>query len=353
MNMRDLRTVAVTKMDRREFLAATAGAAVAAAAPPPARIPIGFLGAAHSHAIDKVKVVLESPDFEMVGACEESPAARAALEKLGVKLLDRGALLDRCRAVAVESAVRDHAAGGRLAVEAGKHVHLEKPPAATAREFRDIVAIARAKSLVLQMGYMWRHNPGFLALLEAARKGWLGDVFSIRASMNTLVPAERRPEWAEFRGGAMFEQGCHLIDAIVRLLGRPTAVTSFLKKHGAGADTLADNAVAVLEYPRALAVVFDSTLQPSAFPHRLFEVQGSAGTGILKPIEPPALLLDLAGPAGPYREGSQAVPLPAYRRFVADFAELAAAVRGERPLATTFDEDLAVHETVIRAGAME
>jgi predicted dehydrogenase len=125
-------------------------------------------------------------------------------------------------------------------------------------------------------------------------------------------------------------------------------VTSFLGTHG-GADGLADNTVAVLEYPRALAVILNSTLQPSAFPHRYLEVLGTAGTLLVKPIEPPALLVDLARPAGPYRGGSGAVPLPEYRRYVGDFAELAAAVRGERPLSVASEEDRVVQESLVRA----
>ncbi len=58
------------------------------------------------------------------------------------------------------------------------NVHLEKPPSMTLEEFQEIVAIAASKKRLVQMGYMWRHNPGLIAALEAAGKGWLGDVLS-------------------------------------------------------------------------------------------------------------------------------------------------------------------------------
>ena len=45
---------------------------------------------------------------------------------------------------------------------------------------------------------------------------------------------------------------------------------------------------------------------------------------------------------------SQKVPLLAYRRYEADFTELAATVRGERPLSVLLDEELLVAETVLR-----
>src|ERR1051326_4971669 len=50
--------------------------------------------------------------------------------------------------------------------------------------------------------------------------------------------SNRRAEWAEFKGGSLFELGSHFIDATVRLLGKPKAVTPILRKHGRGADDL-------------------------------------------------------------------------------------------------------------------
>jgi predicted dehydrogenase len=313
------------------------------------RIKIGFLGAAHSHAMEKVKVIRESPDFDLVGICEESPQIRAPYAGLGVQFLAPDELFRATAVVAIESAVGDHAPHARLALDAGKHVHVEKPPADSLAACRELVDLARQKKRLLQTGYMWRYNPGFVVALEAARQGWLGDVYLVRGTMNTLLAPNRRPEWARFKGGAMFELGCHLIDPMVRLLGRPKAVTPFLKKHGDFADTLADNTTAVFEFEKAMGMITNATLQPNAFAHRSFEILGTNGTALLKPIEPPTLHVDLARSAGPYAAGNSRVNLPPYRRYVGDFEELAAAVRGERPLGVSLDEELLVQETLMRA----
>lgn len=349
-------------MDRREFLQTSLRCAALAAAPislraadagaGKPRIPIGFLGASYSHGPDKIKLAMTSSDWEFVGVCEISAAGRQTCANLGAKLISQDELFQRARVVAVESDVRDHAAHALLALQAGKHVHLEKPPAMKLAEMREVVALAREKKLLLQTGFMWRYNPGFKALFEAARKGWLGDVFMVRGFIsNNLAPA-RRPEWGEFPGGSMFELGSHLVDAIVHLLGKPNAVTPFARHHGKFEDSLKDNNVAVLEYERAAAVLINTALQAGATPPRSFEVLGTNGTAALQPLEPPALTIDLAKPAGPYKQGSQQVPLPAYERYQADFAELAAAVRGERPLSVSLDDELLVAETVLRVSDM-
>jgi len=348
-------------MDRRNFLAnAAASAVVLGAGAPfllavepraaaPRRIRIGFLGASHSHAEGKLKVVLASTDFELVGACEASADARQQCTHLGVKLMAPDELLSRCEVIAVESPVRDHARLALAALQAGKHVHLEKAPATTLGEMQQLVALTREKKLLLQTGYMWRHHPGFQAVFAAVQKGWLGDVFMIRATMTKDLSPARRREWAEFKGGSMFELGCHLIDPIVRLLGRPKSVQPTLRRHGRHDDDLKDSNVVVFEFGRALAVLTDTALQPTNTPERSFEVVGTKGSARLRPIEPPGLEIELIEAAGSYRKGLQTVTLPVYRRYEADFVELAAAVRGERPLSVPLDEELLVQESLLRA----
>lgn len=345
--------------NRRQFLHTAANCAVVAALPGPLlaatatkpRIPIGLLGVTHSHGAEKLRLLLKSPEFEVMGVWEEDAAARKACEQLEVKLLAQKEVLKRSRVIAVEGAVRDHARDALLALRAGKHVHVEKPPATNLKDLQAMVALAREQKLILQTGYMWRHHPGLNAIIEAARQGWLGDVFMVRANIsNNLAPA-RRPDWAEFRGGGMFELGSHLVDAVVRLLGRPKSVTPFVRHHAQLNDELKDNNVAVLEFDRALAVITNTAMQATGNPARAFEVLGTNGSAILQPIEPPTLKMELARAAGPYQRGSQTIPLP-YRRYEADFVELAAAVRGERVLSVSLDEELVIQETLLKASDM-
>jgi len=348
-------------MHRRKFLEIRLGGAAAVAAADllaadvpagKARIPIGFLGASYSHGPGKMKIAMASPDWEFVGACDSSEAGRKNCAELGAKLVSQEELFARARVVAVESEIRDHAAQALLALQAGKHVHIEKAPAMKLADMQAVIALARERKLLLQVGYMWRYHPGFMAILEAARAGWLGQIYLVRGFIANNLPAARRAEWAEFGGGSMFELGSHLVDAVTRLLGKPKAVTPFLRHHGAFADSLQDNNVAVLEYDHATAVLINTALQAGATPQRSFEVLGTNGAATLQPIEPPTLTIDLAKAAGPYKKGPQQIPLPAYQRYEADFAALAAAVRGERELSVSLDEELLVEETLLKVSGM-
>ncbi|WP_321472841.1 Gfo/Idh/MocA family oxidoreductase [uncultured Paludibaculum sp.] len=335
---------------RRTFLAA-----VPAFAQPPARkISIAFLGAAHSHAEGKIAVVRANPAFSLVGIVEDDPKFRARYETAGLPMITRDRALSdpSIEVIAVESEVKRHAKDGFAALNAGKHVHLEKPPADNMAETRVVIDTARRKQRLLQLGYMWRHHEGMNRMLDAARQGWLGDIYLIKGMMNTLITAEQRPEWNLFPGGQMFEQGCHLFDPIVRLLGRPAKISSVLKTSGNFQDTLKDNTVAVLEYPRAIAMITTAVLQPGAGPYRCLEIYGTNGTAVLRPIEQPVLEIDLAKPAGPYKAGRQRIDLAPFQRYVGDFSELARCVVERRPLSVTLDQELVLQQVLLEASHM-
>ena len=342
------------EMVRRTFLAAGLAAPIPAARTPARAVRIGFLGASHSHGGGKIRVAAESPDYEIAGLWDDDAAVRSKYEADGIRIADPDQLLNdsTIEAIAVEGPVRDHARDGLRVVEAGKHLHLEKPPALDVESLRTILSVAAAQGLVVQQGYMWRYHPGINRMLEAARNGWLGDVHLVQAAMHKTLRDEDRPAWAQYRGGQMFELGPHVIDPLVRLLGRPNRIETFLHKHGEFEDTLADNTVAVFEYSGALGLVTGAALSANGSSYRSFEVHGTHGVATLRPIEAPRLVFDLVRPAGPYPKGPHEVALPPYERYVDDMAALAAAVRGEEPLHVSFQEDIVVQEALIAASGM-
>ena len=341
-------------MDRRLFLSSALGTAAAArAASPP--VGIAFFGGGHSHAGSKVKLTRESPQWNLIGMWDDDSRIQEKYKKDGVRFASRDELLadKNVQVVAVESGVQNHARDALRALEAGKHVHLEKPPGVDIESFRRVVRLAEKKNLRLQMGYMWRFHPGVNRILEAARKGWLGDVFLIRGVINTNVRPASRRAMARLHGGIMFELGAHIIDPVARLMGRADRVTPFIKRAGVHADQLADNTAAVLEYPGAMAILSSAGLQPNAHDHRSFEVLGTKGSAYLLPIERETRLeMDLAEAAGPYQAGRQQVDLPPFQRYLAEFDEMLTAVREDKPLSVTPAEDLIVQETLVRASDM-
>lgn len=85
----------------------------------------------------------------------------------------------------------------------------------------------------------------------------------------------------------MYILGCHLIDLIVYIMGKPDKITTFLKHTNLDGVDFADNNLAVLEYQKALARVFVSSVEVNGFGRRQFMVSGSKGTVNICPIERP------------------------------------------------------------------
>ena len=319
------------------------------------KIRLGMIGTAHAHAAGKLAVLKGSPDFELVGVCERDAARREARAKekgfADVRWAAEEELLGDAsvQAIVVEGQVRENVPAARRAVEAGKHVHLEKPGGASLAEFRELLDEARRRKRIVQMGYMFRYNPAFELLFRAKREGWLGDIFCIRGRMGTSVNAETRRGLAEYPGGMMFELGCHLLDGIIALMGAPVRVTPFLRADAGLPDGLADNTLAVFEFPRASAVIESAAMEVEPFPHRCLAVYGTKGTVIIEPLEPPAVQLCLSAPVAGFQKGWQRVPVENRPRYVADFAELAACIRASAPLSYSFEHDLTVQEALLRA----
>jgi predicted dehydrogenase len=209
--------------------------------------------------------------------------------------------------------------------------------------------LASSRQLLLQSGYMWRHNPGLRRAFEAVQAGWLGEIYFVRAQMNNLLAPARRPEWGQFAGGQMFEQGSHLVDIVVRLLGKPRKVTPFLQKHSNLPDNHKDNTLAVFEYSRAIAVIHAAAFQPNAASYRTLEIQGTNGTAVVRPLDQPTLNIDLLKAAGPYAAGMNSIPLPTYVRYRDDFVELAGSIRAKKALSVSLELERDVQETLLLA----
>lgn len=347
------------RIGRRDFLYMAGAAGVAA----PGRgrtdaggkIRAGLFGTQHGHTEGKLKALLENPDYEVVAVHEPDPSVRRQKELdplfQGLAWVTEEELLGDpgVDLVVVECRIWEAIPWGRKVIVADKHLHLEKPPGHEMEPFRELVEEARRRKRLLQMGYVWRFHQGIQAAFEAARQGWLGQVYLIRGTINKDLEVERRADWARYKGGTLFELGGHVIDRIVDLWGRPSRVQSWLENDTLR-DGLADNTLAVLEYPRGLAVVGSAAWMAGSSQHRSFEVIGTDGSFLLQPVEPGTRMqVVLREARGPYRKGWQEIELPPQNRYVGDFRELARALKTGQPLQYSSDFELLVQETLLRA----
>jgi predicted dehydrogenase len=127
-------------------------------------IGVGYLGRFHAQKYASL------PDVELVGVVDAHPeTARRVAKELGVAAFtDYRELLDAGRVdlVSVASTTETHHAVARDCLAAGVHVLAEKPITVTVAQADELVALADAKKLVLQVGHLERFNPAWLAVKD-------------------------------------------------------------------------------------------------------------------------------------------------------------------------------------------
>ena len=121
-----------------------------------------------------------------------------------------------------------HVANALLAIEAGKHVLVEKPFTLNAKQAQSIKDAAAAKG-VFAMEAMWtRFLPSMLAVEVVVAAGGIGEVRSIQADHSQFLPYERAPRLhePELGGGALLDLGIYPVSFVHRLLGEPTEIVA-------------------------------------------------------------------------------------------------------------------------------
>ena len=256
------------------------------------KIRIGQIGIGHNHGEAQMKAVRKFPElFEVIGYAEENERwiekrgnneGYAGLPRLSVE-----EVIERSDAVLIECDVWNLDKYARMCIEAGKHIHMDKPASESPEDFGAMLALAKEKELVVQLGYMYRYNPAVRRCFEHIKNGDLGEIYSINAEMSTYHPVAYKKWLTNFGGGIMYILGSHLVDLIVYMMGEPKKITSYLKHTGLDGVDFEDNNLAVLEYDKALARIFVSSVEVNGFGRRQLMVSGSKGTVNICPLERP------------------------------------------------------------------
>src|SRR3954451_9256999 len=166
------------------------------------------------------------PGVTLVGmAGTHRPAALAAAARFGVENIDDvDVLLRREDVDLVYIATQPflHHTQAMAALEAGKHVIVEKPLALTVAQADELVGVARARDRLLVANLMQRYNPLFDAVRRLVETRVLGEV--LHGSFENYASDENLPgnHWFWDRGksgGILVEHGVHFFDLFAGWLG--------------------------------------------------------------------------------------------------------------------------------------
>ena len=344
-------------MKRRKFIFSTASVLTGASLHARARRPpirIGQIGLAHPHSLGKLNAIRSLPGtYDLVGVVELDLALRKRVKGINFISLDQLMNTKGLEAVAIETRVKDLVTTALPVVEAGKHIHLDKPAGPTLAPFKKLLASAERGKVAVQMGYMLRYNPAFEFMFSAVKEGWFGEIMEIDAMMGKKAGDGMRKELAEFRGGGFFELACHILDAAIYILGKPQEVHGInLRTREKADDPFADNQLAVLKFQKATACLRCNHNDPFGFPRRRFNIAGTRGGMEIQQLESGRFILNLDQARGKFKKGTQTLQLKGERSYTAEFADLAKVIRGEKQLAWNYQHDLTVHETLLKICGM-
>ena len=320
------------------------------------KIRVGQIGIGHNHGEVKMLTARRFPElFEIVGYAEEN---ERWVEKRGdwkgyegLTRMSVEEIIEKSDAILVESDVWDLTRYAQMCIDAGKHIHLDKPASGTLEQYKHLLDTAKEKSLVVQLGYMYRYNPAVQKTLELIRSGALGEIYSINAEMSTFHPEDYKRWLTNFGGGIMYILGSHLIDLIVYMLGEPQKITSFLKHTCLDGVDFEDNNLAVLEYEKALARVFVSSVEVNGFGRRQLVVSGSRGTVDICPLEKGIRMTyaDTAMNGHTYKDCKEIIPIEdntGTARYDDVMKDFYAYIMGEKQNPFSYEHDYLVQKVI-------
>jgi predicted dehydrogenase len=323
------------------------------------KIKIGQIGICHEHASAKMQALRLLPYlFEIVGVVDDrhTQAARFAGDNLepydGLNWMTEDELLNTpgLQAVLIETPNTDLVPTAMRCLERNLAMHMDKPGGEDMALFQSLLDGCKQRNLPFQMGYMFRNNPAMLFADDIIKQGWLGDVFEIQAGMSHDYGGDAyQPYIGKFKGGIMFNLGCHLIDQ----------VTPFLKTTACLENTIKNNCMSILEYPNALVTIRACSKEVKGHGKRTLKICGTLGSIELVPLErfdgqPLTLTLTLKQDTDQYTAGMHTIDFGVKtNRYTDQLTELADIIHGRIANPFTYEHDTTVQRVVLAAAGYQ
>jgi len=204
------------------------------------------------------------------------------------------------------------------ALEAGKHVVIDKPIAGSSAEALELISLARKQGKLLAPFHNRRFDGDFLTVRKLVNEGTLGRVTLVDAHFDRFRPIQRANTWKEAGGaanGLLFDLGPHLLDQALALFGVPTSITASVRQER-DVTAIEDAFDIALEFARpgigveaARGIRYEChATMIAAEPAPRFRVNGTLGSYVKTGLDPQEAAL--LGGARPAELGSGELWLP-------------------------------------------
>jgi len=296
---------------------------------------LGILGTGAVSQVAHLPLLVEREDVEVVAVADvDVMKAKEVASRFGVeKVLEDVAIVEDpdIDGVIIATPNHLHETQARRALEAGKHVLVERPIALTAAGAEELVSVAESCDRTLLVGLSHRYRPDVTALRSFVAGGELGPVYSVSGSVLNRRVALTRNSWRyrreEAGGGALMDLGVQLLDLCLWLVGYPeVARVSSVALSGDG--EVEDAAVLLAETESGIAISLEATWSLFADSDQYHtRVLGREGSGWLPPLRMHRLLGGRPMDVTPEQSSRENLYVAGYRRMLDRFLGMASGVR--------------------------
>jgi xylose dehydrogenase (NAD/NADP) len=292
-------------------------------------------GAAESDAVEVIAVA--SRDKERASSYAREHSLERSYGSYEALLADPDV-----EAVYVSLPNRLHAEWTLKALDAGKHVLVEKPFSRHLEQVEEAFDRADAAGLVLSEGFMWRHHPQTGRLVELIASGAVGRVRAVRTAFAFDLAVERGVGDTRFDpdldGGALMDVGCYCISGLRLVGGEPARARGEQTVGASGVDVVF---AAVLGFEDGVLGHFDCAF---VGPRRAaLEVVGDDAVIFLPdPFTPTKPGIELRRPGAE----PEAIPVEPANAYRLELENVSAAIRGEAPLLLGRDDAVSQARTI-------
>lgn len=213
----------------------------------------------------------------------------------------------------------------KQALEAGKHVIVEKPLCITSAEIRELMELAHSKGLLLTQFHNRRWDAGFLTVKKLITNQTCGETRLLEMNYDRWAP-EVTTGWrdsTELGSGTVYDLGVHLFDQTLSLFGRPLTLSAELGSQRPGSQAT-DYFNITLGYAEHNVVLRSSML--ASLPAPRYRLIGTAGNYVKHGVDMqagqlndgmlpnnPTYGLDTSEEYGILHDGIHSQPLPTER----------------------------------------
>lgn len=188
--------------------------------------------------------------------------------------------------IAISTPPSTHFELAQQALQANKHVVIDKPFVATSDQARQLIELARTRNRLLSVYQNRRWDGDFLTLQQLIAGGELGRLVSLESRFERYHPGVRAKQWQEKNlpgNGLLHDWGSHLVDQALTLFGTPEAIFADVR-YDRDVTAINDGFTILLFYPRMRMRMNVTLLARSPGPR--FVLHGTLGSYVKYGLDP-------------------------------------------------------------------